>query len=140
MNIIKLMIPKIKVAYVSDRDTLRQGLEKMRGHGYTTVPVVTDDGIFVGTVSEGDCLWRIIDGGLKSMKELESVSISEVLSTKRNPAVKIDTGGEELYSRITECPFVPITDDRGCFVGIVTRRAVLSYYRERFFELSHSNQ
>ena len=37
MNIIKLMIPKINVAYVNSNDTVRQGLEKLRAHGFTAV-------------------------------------------------------------------------------------------------------
>ncbi len=132
MNIIKLMIPKINVAFVHDTDTMRQGLEKMRSHGYTTVPVISDDGRYVGNVSEGDYLWLIVERGIYDLKLLEGIRISEILSTKRNPAVTIDVSPDELYSRITECTFVPITDDRGCFVGIVTRRAVLSYFHDVF--------
>ena len=135
MNIIKLMIPKINVAYVHDTDTMRQGLEKMRSHGYTTVPVIADDGTYVGNVSEGDYLWMIVERGISDLKMLEGLRISEILSTKRNPAVTIDVSPDELYSRITECTFVPITDDRGCFVGIVTRRAVLSYFRDIFTKM-----
>ncbi len=136
MNIIKLMIPKINVVYVREDDSMRQGLEKMRIHGYTTVPVISSDGRCVGTVSEGDYLWYMVSNGCPDMRSLEEVGIREILNTKRNPAVTIDVEPETLYQRITECTFVPITDDRGCFIGIVTRRAVLSYFRDKFFLLS----
>ena len=134
MNIIKIMIPKINVAYVHADDSMRQGLEKMRRHGYTTVPVISKEGVCVGTVSEGDYLWYMVENGFPDMRRLEEVGISAIINTTRNPAVTIDVSPIELYSRITECTFVPITDDRGCFVGIVTRRAVLSYFRDKLSE------
>lgn len=136
MNIIKLMIPKINVAYVHADDSLRQGLEKMRLSGYTTVPVISDDGHCVGTVSEGDCLWYLVNHNFPGAKALEEVNIREIINKTRNPAVTIDVSSETLYQRITECTFVPITDDRGCFIGIVTRRVVLSYFRDKFMLLS----
>lgn len=136
MNIIKIMIPKINVAYVHADDTMRQGLEKMRRHGYTTVPVISDDGKYVGTISEGDYLWYMAEHGFPDLHGLEGVGIREIMNTQRNPAVKIDVPSVTLYQRITECTFVPITDDRDCFVGIVTRRAVLSYFRDKFMELT----
>ena len=136
MNIIKIMIPKINVAYVHADDTMRQGLEKMKRHGYTTVPVISADGRYVGTVSEGDYLWYLVEHGFPDMYSLEEIGIGEILNTVRNPAVKIDIPSSVLYQRVTECTFVPITDDRGCFIGIVTRRAVLSYFKDRFMELT----
>lgn len=138
MNIIRIMTPKINVAYIHANDSIRQGLEKMRRHGYTTVPVISDEGICIGTVSEGDCLWYMLGHGSPTMYDLESVGIKEVMNTTRNPAVTIDVDPGTLYQMITESSFVPINDDRGCFIGIVTRRAVLSYFRDKFSELMTS--
>lgn len=53
MNIAYFLLPKNRVAYLYDDCTFRQGLEKMRHHGYTAIPVITRDGQYVGTVSEG---------------------------------------------------------------------------------------
>ncbi|MCD8056551.1 MAG: CBS domain-containing protein [Clostridiales bacterium] len=131
MNIIRIMTPKINVKYLSDTDTLLDGIQEMRNHGYTSVPVISDDCICVGTLSDGDCLRYIFDHADKFSPELLSgVKVSEVMNKSRNPAVKIDVSDETLFSRITNCNFVPVTDDRGCFVGIVTRRAVLKYYED----------
>ena len=60
MNIAYFLIPKSSVAYLYDDFTFRQGLEKMRHHGYTAIPVITRDGQYVGTVSEGDFLWQLL--------------------------------------------------------------------------------
>ena len=59
MNIAYFLLPKSNVAYLYDDYTFRQGLEKMRYHGYTAIPVITRNGTYVGTVSEGDFLWQL---------------------------------------------------------------------------------
>ena len=60
MNIAYFLLPRKRVAYLYDDYTFRQGLEKMRHHGYTAIPVISRDGKYVGTVSEGDFLWRLV--------------------------------------------------------------------------------
>jgi CBS domain-containing protein len=57
MNIIFLLTPKTDVAYVYDKDTLRQVLEKMAHHRYTAIPIINQEGEYVGTLTEGDLLW-----------------------------------------------------------------------------------
>lgn len=63
MNIAYFLLPKSRIAYLYDDFTIRQGLEKMRNRGYTAIPVITRDGRYVGTVSEGDFLWRLLSDG-----------------------------------------------------------------------------
>ena len=60
MNVIMLLKPKDTVQYIYEDNTLRQGLEKMRAHSYTAIPVISEDGTYVGTVSEGDFLYYIL--------------------------------------------------------------------------------
>ena len=43
MNVISLLTPKAQVAYLYDDFTVRQGLEKLRAHGYTAIPVLARD-------------------------------------------------------------------------------------------------
>ena len=71
MNIVMLLKPKCDVAFLYEDYTLRQGLEKMRYHGYTAIPVNARDGTYVGTVSEGDFLWSVLDNGGQSLKDEE---------------------------------------------------------------------
>ena len=56
MNIAYLLIPKHSVAFLYEDNTIRQGLEKLRHHGRSAVPVINRKGQYVGTVSEGDFL------------------------------------------------------------------------------------
>ena len=57
MNIAFLLQPKNDTAFLYDDFTLRQGLEKMKHHGYTAIPVIDREGKYVTTISEGDFLW-----------------------------------------------------------------------------------
>ena len=60
MNAIFLLKNKSDIAFLLEDHTVRQGLEKMKAHGYTALPVLTHDGEYVGSISEGDFLWHII--------------------------------------------------------------------------------
>ena len=40
MNIAKIMIPKVCTVFIHEDDTVRQGIEVMKRHGYTAIPVL----------------------------------------------------------------------------------------------------
>ena len=80
MNVIMLLKHKDSLKYIYEDNTLRQGLEKMRAHSYTAIPVITRDGKYVGTVSEGDFLWHIIDKKTSGdIEEQEEFRIRDIL-------------------------------------------------------------
>ena len=129
MNAAFFLIPKSQVATLEDDDTFRQGLEKMRYHGYTAIPVLTKHGKYVGTLSEGDLLWNLVDIGGASMEECEDLHIADILKPDRNPPVKITAKADELLEGLMTHNFLPVTDDNGAFIGIVTRNRMLDYYK-----------
>lgn len=131
MNVAFFLIPKSQTAFIEDDDTFRQGLEKMRYHGYTAIPVVDKAGKYVGTLSEGDFLWHIIDIGGASMEECEDLHIADILRSDRNPPVRITARVEELMERLLTQNFLPVTDDNGAFIGIVTRQKVIEYFKSK---------
>lgn len=132
MNIIFLLRPKSTVAYLYDTNTLRQGLEKMRAHGYTALPMIRKDGEYMGTVSEGDFLWHILNCGNTDMKSQEDYLVKDLMRPGWNPAVKITATMDELLQKMTEQNFVPVVDDRNMFIGIITRKDVLKLFQEDF--------
>ena len=129
MNAAFFLIPKSQVATLEDDDTFRQGLEKMRYHGYTAIPVLTKRGKYVGTLSEGDLLWNLVDIGGASMEECEDLHSADILKPDRNPPVKITAKADELLEGLMTHNFLPVTDDNGAFIGIVTRNRMLDYYK-----------
>ena len=82
MNIAYFLLPKSRIAYLYDDFTFRQGLEKMRNRCYTAIPVITRDGRYVGTVSEGDFLWRLLDTDDPSMKKAEELRVRDIIGSK----------------------------------------------------------
>lgn len=125
MNVISLLTPKVSVAYLYDDFTVRQGLEKLRHYGYTAIPVLARDGRYVGTVSEGDFLWCLLDERDNSLLTQEKVPLLRVVRPGFNPAVRADVSMEELVERALQQSFIPVVDDRGAFVGIVTRQTII---------------
>lgn len=132
MNIAFFIKPKTEVSYLYDDNTLRQGLEKMKNHGYSAVPVISRKGEYVGTVSEGDFLWSLIDESddihSYRIKNMENVPLKAILTADRFPPVKITSSIEELLTKSMSQNFVPVVDDRGYFMGIVTRQDIIGYF------------
>lgn len=132
MNVAFFLTPKSEVSFLYDDFTVRQGLEKMKYHGYTAIPVITKDGKYVATVSEGDFLWLIVDRYLNKMevndKKLEKISIKEILNIDRYKSVKITASINELVSLSLNQNFVPIVDDTNNFIGIVSRKKIIEHF------------
>ena len=135
VNIAYFLLPKNSVAYLYDDYTFRQGLEKMRYHGYTAIPVITREGQYAGTVSEGDFLWRLLSQEDSrqplSMKELEDLQIRDILNREAYPPVRITVSMEELVTSAMQQNFIPVVDDLGNFTGIVTRKDIIRYFSEQ---------
>ena len=54
MNLLFFLTPKAEVAYLYDDFTLRQAIEKMEYHRYSSIPILNRKGEYVGTITEGD--------------------------------------------------------------------------------------
>jgi CBS domain-containing protein len=134
VNIAYFLIPKSDVAFLYDDCTFRQGLEKMRHHGYTAIPVIARDGHYVGTVSEGDFLWHLLDvlpegDAAPTLKETEKLRVRDILhGADSYPAVRITLSMEELLSSAMKQNFIPVVDDLGNFIGIVTRKDIIRHF------------
>ena len=132
MNLLFLLHPKSTVAYLISNVTVRQGLEKMRAHGYTAIPVIDPQGGYIGTVSEGDFLHAVCDNCIGTdLKPLEKINISDIMRNKRDKAVTVNAKMDELLLLIMQQNFVPVVDDRNTFIGIVTRRDIIKYFYDK---------
>ena len=132
MNIAFFLKPKHEVAFLYEHQTLRQGLEKLRRHGYSAIPVLTRESKYAGTVSEGDFLRYLLDHPVEDLSAAEGVSLGEALrpDAAKNPPVRITL--EELLLRAVHQNFIPVVDDYDSFIGIVTRQDILSYFYREF--------
>lgn len=126
MNVISLLTPKAQVTFVYEDATVRQGLQKLQVHSFTAIPVLSRDGGYVGTISEGDFLWYMLEKGGGTIQTMERLRLRRVMRKTFNPAVSVRVSMEELLERSMNQSFIPVVDDRGAFIGIVTRRNILS--------------
>lgn len=134
MNILFFLTPKCDVAYVKEEDSLRNTLEKMEFHRYSAIPVLSKDGKFAGTLTEGDLLWEIKNQLNLDLKEAEKVLVKDIPMRKHFEEVGINSSMEGLVARSLTQNFVPVVDDLGHFIGIVKRRDLMDYlYRHADF-------
>jgi CBS-domain-containing membrane protein len=126
MNVAFFLTPKQDVVWVPLRASMRQALERMEHHQYSSIPLLDDDGGYAGTLTEGDLLWKLKRDRL-TMSDTERVLLSAVPRRITNRAVRIDADIEELFEIASEQNFVPVVDDRGAFVGIVRRKTIIEH-------------
>lgn len=127
MNILRLMIPKSSVEYIGIQSTVRQALEKMRYHHYVAIPVLDDDGIYVGTLRNDDIFKYFLKNGKFDSRAAERDSVMSILDKEYSKPMYHNASINELIENVKEHNFVPVVDDRGCFIGMILRRDVLSF-------------
>ncbi|MCC8137308.1 MAG: CBS domain-containing protein [Clostridiales bacterium] len=127
MNILFYLLPKSDVIYVYDDDTLRQAVEKMEYHKYSAVPIITRAGAYAGTLTEGDILWEIKRKRSADFRELEGIRVRSINRKRDNQPVNINCEIEDLIMSAMNQNFIPVIDDNGTFIGIVTRKSIIEY-------------
>ena len=136
MNILFLLTPKAKCAYLRVEDTVRQALEKMESCRYAELPILAKDGSYCGTLTEGDLLWAIKNLDVANIRDMENYSIMKIPHRKDNQPVSVSNQVEDLLVKAVDQNFVPVVDDRDTFIGIITRRAIMQYFMNQYVEQS----
>ena len=127
MNILFFMKPKGEVSYLYDDFSMRQGLEKLERSGYTAIPVINRRGEYEGTITEGDFLWALKNKFSLDLKQAEEVPLETVKRRTRVEPISINAKMEDLVSKAMNQNFVPVIDDKGIFIGIVTRKDIIEF-------------
>lgn len=130
INIAQIMLPKVSTAHIKHNASVRQGMEMFRYHGYTAIPVVGEEGEYLGCVSEGDFLRHVCKIGSADMKDHEKYKIKEIYRPDFCEPLHIQADIKALVEVALKQNFVPIIDDRGYFCGIVTRRSLIEELAE----------
>ena len=130
MNVLFFLKPKQEVCVLHKNYTLRQGIEKMRQYGFAAVPVIDDEGQYCGTVTEGDLLRQVLQHENKA--EWEQIPLREAMRTDVKKPVNVMADMDELLSVAVTQNFVPVVDERGMFIGIVTRQDIMRYFAREY--------
>lgn len=127
MNIAFFLTPKNEVVCESCEATMRQVMEKMEHHGYTAIPLIDKSGKYVGTLTEGDLLWKLKNTPDLNFKNTECVKVKEVDRRVSHKSVSINSDIENLINLAINQNFVPVVDDNGIFIGIIKRSDIINY-------------
>ncbi len=132
-SILFFLTPKAMCAYLYDDYTIRQALEKMESAGYTAIPILNRRGEYRGTLTEGDLLWAMKNMCYMDMRQAEARRIMEISRRKDNLPVRITASMHDLIQRASQQNFIPVVDDYGAFIGIITRKAIIKYCYDQLF-------
>jgi len=127
MNIAFFLTPKNEVVCENQEATMRQVMEKMEHHGYAAIPLINKEGKYVGTLTEGDLLWKLKNTPDLNFKNTESVKVKDISRRVNHKSVSITSNIESLISLAINQNFVPVTDDNGIFIGIIKRSDIINY-------------
>ena len=137
MNILFFLKPKAEVALVYDYHTLRQAMEIMEYHKYTSIPMINREGKYVGTITEGDLLWGLKKLNILNLKGAEDIAITKIARRADYRPVSADSNMEDLMEKAMDQNFVPVIDDQKNFIGIITRKDIIGYCYEKIKKIAN---
>lgn len=132
MNLLFFLTPKAEVAYLYDDFTLRQALEKMEYHRYSSIPILNRKGEYVGTITEGDILWAVKRNYNLNLQDAEDVPLLSIPRKRDYSCVSVDTDMEELIAAALRQNFVPVIDGKNSFIGIVKRNSIIQFCYDQY--------
>ncbi len=105
-----------KIIYISNTDTLKEAIMKMRKHNISQMPVMKNKKV-VGYISETLILDKLIEG------EMQSLKVGDIMESSP-PIVPPNTSQGMIANLLQHFPFVLI-EEKGELIGIVTKADLL---------------
>ena len=84
MNILFFLTPKSDVAFIYSDANLREAIDLMEAHRYSALPILTKQGRYAGTLTEGDLLWYMKSHMNQSLKDMEPEGAEPVCQRIQN--------------------------------------------------------
>ena len=129
MNLLFYLTPKASCEVLYDDESIREALERMELSGFAALPIISkEDGVYLGTLTDGDLLWALKNRCNFDLKLAQAHGIMEISHRKDYLPVSVSTEMDDLLHKALDQNFVPVVDDRGTFIGIVTRRSILAQF------------
>ena len=100
MNIMRFVVPKSLVEFVTLDSTVRQALEKMRYHRYAAIPVIDSEGRYVGTLRNDDIFDYFLENGNFDSRVSERVGVEEILDRSYSAPVYHNASMNELIENV----------------------------------------
>jgi CBS-domain-containing membrane protein len=128
MKIASFLLPKDEVAFITSSASMQEALEQLEHHYYTALPIVDNEGKYIGTLSEGDLLWKLKNTPGIDFDNLQHVPVSEIEKHIHNESVSINAQMEDMLALAADQNFVTVVDDESIFIGIIRRKDIIEYY------------
>lgn len=132
-NILFFLTPKSEVDYIVENHTIKQALEVLKQRNHAAVPMISEMGKYIGTITEGDILRRFLEDSDLSIREMEHFPIRDIHRRTVNRPVSVKAEVNDLISAAMLQNFVPVIDDDKVFIGIVTRKEIMQYCQSKLF-------
>ncbi len=130
-SIFQLLTPKSNVHFFVEGLSLTEALEKFEYHKYSVVPVLSKDGEYIDTISEGDLL-RFIKSQQRYDEDLFSeINIEDINRYRSYKSIDINASFNDVFELVLSQNFVPVVDDRNMFIGIIRRKDILYYVDDK---------
>ncbi|EHJ52643.1 cyclic-di-AMP-binding protein CbpB [Streptococcus macacae] len=117
------LIPEEELAIFIDTHNTDHVLLLLLNNGFSRVPVITKDKKYVGTISVSDIVKYQNEKGLTDEK-LAQLDIS-CITNKSLEIMRPDTDLTAIMHKLVDANFLPVVEDDGTFLGIITRKTVL---------------
>ena len=88
---------------------------------------IDKSGKYVGTLTEGDLLWKLKNTPELTFRNTECVKVSDIPRKIKHKSVSINADVESIINLATTQNFVPVVDDEGIFIGIIKRSDIINY-------------
>jgi CBS domain-containing protein len=130
MNVVSFMKSIGEVVFVYDYQSVKEAIEVMQKERFTSIPVLSKDMEYIGTITEGDLLYAVYEVGRKI---IDQIKISDVKRIRDYESVNVNSTIMTLLGKASNENFVPIVNDSNKLLGIVTRKKILEYFFETKF-------
>lgn len=120
-----LMIPAENVAHVLDQHSLIHAMLVLTQVGYSRIPVLNEQGRFVGTVALANIVRTMFENEDIDARQLGSACVRDVMDT-HNIVTYLPLNHEEILHKLVNANFLPVLDQDDYFKGIIPRQKVLT--------------
>lgn len=140
MNILYFLTPKNQVANIYDDSNLRQLMEKLEYHKYTAIPIINHSGEYIGTIAEGDVLRILKQEYNMDYKLAQNILVKDIPVRTQVKPVNANASMADIIEMAALQNFVPVTDDNNVFIGLITRKAIITYLNKKLDEYKKSEE
>jgi len=128
MNISSFLLPKSEVAYISSTASMLDALEQLETYHYSAIPIIDSEGKYIGTLSEGDLLWKLKNSPELHFSNIDQIAVKDIKKRIYNECVSITADMDDMLTLAADQNFVPVVDDERVFLGIIRRKDIIEYY------------